>query len=219
MPTILSLLTPEYQQRFVQQMYHKVNSNAAQFSLMFCRPEGLLRWWSGPGAPSQLDVTVVPGRVQFLGGTDNAMRHVQIDRAFNLKSSVPNLGAEVPSWLGETVGFWDGETLISWTSNIQGWFTHGSWEYSNRMQVIEIWTPRHFPDGRFAGLEHEASSRAVAISRTPRRSASNTATRRSSSARTVGERRSRPARPSSTRCGISTTVPGRASGRSTSRRA
>ena len=155
MPTILSLLTPEYQKRFVQQMYHKTNSNAAQFSLMFCRPEGLLRWWSGPGGPSQLDVMVVPGRVQFLGGTDNALRHVQVDRTFNLKGAVPNLGAEVPSWLGETVGFWDGDTLITWTSNIQGWFTHSSWEYSNKMQLIEIWTPRRFADGRFAGLEHE----------------------------------------------------------------
>jgi hypothetical protein len=166
MPTILSLLTPEYQKRYVQQMYHKVNSNAAQFSLMYCRPEGLLRWWSGPGGPSQLDVTVVPGRVQFLGGTDNALRHVQIDRQFDVKGAVPNLGAQVPSWLGETIGFWDGDTLITWTSNVQGWFTHSSWEYSSKMQLIEIWTARRFADGRpgspkpggeggFAGLEHE----------------------------------------------------------------
>jgi len=40
---------------------------------------------------------IVPGRVQFPGGTDNALRHVQIDRAFSLKGAVPNLGAEVPS--------------------------------------------------------------------------------------------------------------------------
>ncbi len=155
MPTILSLLTPEYQQRYVQQMYHKVNSNAAQFSLMYCRPEGLLRWWSGPGGPSQLDVMAVPGRVQFLGGTDNALRHVQIGRSFDLKGKVPHLGAEVPSWLGETIGFWDGDALITWTSNVQGWFTHSSWEYSNQMQLIEIWTPRRFADRKFAGLEHE----------------------------------------------------------------
>jgi len=155
MPTILSLLTPEYQQRFVQQMYHKANSNAAQFSLMYCRPEGLLRWWSGPGGPSQLDVTVVAGRVQFLGGTDNALRHVQVGREFNFKGTVPNLGADVRSWLGETIGFWDGDTLITWTSNVQGWFTHGSFEYSSKMQLIEIWTPRTFADGKFAGLEHE----------------------------------------------------------------
>jgi len=155
MPTILSLLTPEYQQRFVQAVYHKVNSNAAQNSLMYCRPEGLLRWWSGPGGPSQLDVMVVPGRVQLLGGTDNALRHVQIGREFTLKGAVPNLGADVRSWLGETIGFWDGDVLITWTSNVQGWFTHGSWEYSSKMQLIEIWAPRRFADGKFAGLEHE----------------------------------------------------------------
>jgi hypothetical protein len=136
-------------------MYHKVNSNAAQFSGMFCRPEGLLRWWSGPGGPNTLDVMAVPGRVQFLGGTENALRHVQVDRAFVLTGSGPHLGADVPSWLGETVGFWDGETLVTWTANVQGWFTHASWEYSSKMQLVEIWTPRKFADGRLAGLEHE----------------------------------------------------------------
>ena len=155
MPTVLSLLTPEYQKRYVQQMYHKVNSNAAQFSGMFCRPEGLLRWWSGPGGPNTLDVMVVPGRVQFLGGTENAMRHVQFDRSFDLTGSGPHLGTDAPSWLGETIGFWDGDTLITWTANVQGWFTHASWEYSNKMQLVEIWSPRKFADGRLAGIEHE----------------------------------------------------------------
>jgi hypothetical protein len=155
MPTILSLLTPEYQQRFVQQMYHKVNSNSAQNSLMFCRPEGLLRWWSGPGGPSQLDVTVVPGRVQFMGGTDNALRQVQLDREFVMDGAVPRLGQDVRRWLGETIGFWDGTTLITWTSNIQGWFTHGSWEYSSALQLIEIWSERHDANGDLLGLEHE----------------------------------------------------------------
>ncbi|MGV3591062.1 MAG: hypothetical protein ACO1PZ_05180 [Gammaproteobacteria bacterium] len=155
MPTILSLLTPEYQQRFVQQMYHKVNSNSAQNSLMFCRPEGLLRWWSGPGGPSQLDVTVVPGRVQFMGGTDNALRQVQIGRDFTMDGAVPRLGQDVRRWLGETIGFWDGNALITWTSNIQGWFTHGSWEYSSQLQLIEIWSERRDPQGTLLGLEHE----------------------------------------------------------------
>jgi len=155
MPTILSLLTPDYQQRYVQQMYHKVNSNAAQFSLMFCRPEGLLRWWSGPGGPRQLDVMLVPGRVQFMGGTDNALRQVQVDRDFNLEGAVPRLGQDVRQWLGETVGFWNGNTLITWTSNIQGWFTHSSWEYSSNMQIIEIWSERRDDAGDFLGLQHE----------------------------------------------------------------
>src|SRR5690606_19955091 len=43
-PTILSLLTPEYQQRLVQQLYHQVHDRAPQWSAMLCRPEGFMRW-------------------------------------------------------------------------------------------------------------------------------------------------------------------------------
>jgi hypothetical protein len=155
-PTILSLLTPEYQQRLVQQLYHQAHDRAAQWSAMLCRPEGFMRWWSGPGGPGSLDVTVTPMRVQFLGGSGNAIRNVHVGRNFDLSGAVPRLGADVPRWLGETVGFWDGNALITWTSNIQGWFTHSSWEYSNKLQTIEIFTPRSDPQGKLLGLEHEA---------------------------------------------------------------
>jgi len=154
-PTILSLLTPEYQQRLVQQLFHQAHDRAAQWSAMLCRPEGFMRWWSGPGGPGTLDVTVTPTRVQFLGGSGNAIRNVHVGRSFDLSGAVPRLGADVPRWLGETVGFWDGNALITWTSNIQGWFTHSSWEYSNQLQTIEIWTPRPDRQGKLLGLEHE----------------------------------------------------------------
>lgn len=156
MPTLLSLLTPEYQERFVQQMYHKANTNSSQASLMFCRPEGLMRWWTGSAGPSQLDVMLVPGRVQFMGGNDNALRQVQVGRTFSLEGAVPRLGADVRRWYGETIGFWDGHALITWTSNVQGWFTHGSWEHSSALQIVEIWTERHNSAGQFIGLDHES---------------------------------------------------------------
>ena len=155
-PTILSLLTPEYQQRLVQQLYHQAHDRAAQWSAMLCRPEGFMRWWSGPGGPGSLDVTVTPTRVQFLGGSGNAIRNVHVGRDFDLSGSVPRLGADVPRWMGETIGFWDGDALITWTSNIQGWFTHSSWEHSSKLQSIEIWTPRLDTQGKLLGLEHEA---------------------------------------------------------------
>jgi hypothetical protein len=155
-PTILSLLTPEYQQRLVQQLYHQAHDRAAQWSAMLCRPEGFMRWWSGPGGPGSLDVTVTPSRVQFLGGSGNAIRNVHVGRSFDLSGAVPRLGADVPRWMGETVGFWDGDALVTWTSNIQGWFTHSSWEYSNKLQTIEIFTPRSDARGNLIGLEHEA---------------------------------------------------------------
>jgi hypothetical protein len=154
-PTILSLLTPEYQQRLVQQLYHQAHDHAAQWSLMYCRPEGFMRWWSGPGGPGSLDIMVSPTRVQFLGGSGNAIRNVHIGREFDISGTVPRLGADVPRWMGETIGFWDGDALITWTSNIQGWFTHSSWEYSSKLQTVEIWTQRKARDGTLIGLEHE----------------------------------------------------------------
>jgi len=153
--TIVSLLTPKYQQYLVQQLYHQAHDNAAQWSLMFCRPEGFMRWWSGPGGPGALDVMITPERVQFLGGSGNAIRNIHIGRDFDLSGVVPRLGEDVPRWMGESIGFWDGEALITWSSNIQGWFTHSSWEYSNKLQTIEIWTPRKDARGNLTGLQHE----------------------------------------------------------------
>jgi len=99
---------------------------------------------------------LVSGRVQFMGGTGNALRQVQVDREFSMEGAVPRLGADVRQWMGETVGFWDGNVLVSWTSNIQGWFNHSSWEYSSNLQIIEIWSERHDADGNFIGLNHES---------------------------------------------------------------
>ncbi len=57
------------------------------------------------------------------------------------RRQVPRLGADVPRWYGETIGFWDKDALITWTSNIQGWMVHGKFEFSSKLQTIEIYTP------------------------------------------------------------------------------
>ena len=44
--TMLSLLTPEYQKRMVQQNYHEVVNNSPQWNAAFCYPEGFMRWWA-----------------------------------------------------------------------------------------------------------------------------------------------------------------------------
>ena len=61
----------------------------------------------------------------------------------------------MPRWYGDTIGFWDGDALITWTSNIQGWKVHGNPEFSNKLQTIEIYTPRRDKAGTFIGLDHE----------------------------------------------------------------
>jgi len=113
-----------------------------------------MRHWAGPGM-GIADITVVPNRFQVLvGGADNTVRNVNIGAEFNLEGR-PRLGAEVPRWYGETVGFWDEDSLITWTANVQGWFTHGSFEHSDQLELVEIYTPRYDGD-EYLGLEHEA---------------------------------------------------------------
>jgi len=154
-PTYLTLLTPEYQTRFVQQMYHYAVSNAPQWPASYCQPEGFLRriaQYSG-FSPS---IMMTPELVQVLNvGAGNFVTHVQIGRQFKEDGTVPYLSADVRRWYGETIGFWDGEALVTWTSNVQGWMSHGAFEFSSQMQSIEIYTPRKDDRGQINGIVHE----------------------------------------------------------------
>jgi hypothetical protein len=157
-PTVLSLLTPEYQQRMVQDLYHQGHDNAAQWPASYCWPEGFIRRWYNAavsGQPHQ--VVATPQFVQILAGVArNFITDIYVGRAFNMQGSVPRLGPDVPQWYGETIGFWDGDALITWTSNIQAWTAHGAFEFSHKMQTVEIYTPIRNPEGRIVTLNHEA---------------------------------------------------------------
>ncbi len=155
--TILSLLTEEYQTRMVQELYHDAVTNASQWPAQYCWPEGFMRRWHYHGVTNQPHhVLVTPELVQIMAGdADNFVTNIHIGRSFNLSGAIPRLGADVPRWLGETIGFWDGDALITWTSNIQGWKAHGNPEFSNQLQTIEIYTPNRDAAGRLIGLNHE----------------------------------------------------------------
>jgi len=157
-PTFLSLLTPEYQTRMVQELYHEGHDNAPMWPATYCWPEGFMRRWHLVAVTSTPHtVLVTPELVQIrVGSADNFITEIHVGREFNLQGPVPRLGADVPRWYGETIGFWDHDTLITWTSNIQGWKVHGLFEFSSKMQTIEIYTPNRDKNGRFIGLNHEA---------------------------------------------------------------
>ncbi len=148
-PTVLSLLTPEYQKRMVQLIYHESVTNAPQWNASFCYPEGFIRWWARPSRGGDFQLTMTPWMVQFISGiADNFLRQVYIGKEHVQK---------VPQWFGETVGFWDGETLVTWTANIQGWtLTHAMFEFSNKMETVETFKPARDAAGNFIGLDHEA---------------------------------------------------------------
>jgi len=154
-PTYLTLLTPEYQKRFVQQMYHYSGSNAAQWPGSYCWPEGFMRRLAQYGGGT-VSIVMTPELVLDLrNAAKTLITQIHIGREFDEEGVVPRLGPDVPQWFGETIGFWDGEALITWTSNIQGWISHGGFEFSNQLQSIEIYTPRKNAAGAFVGLKHE----------------------------------------------------------------
>lgn len=153
--TLLSLLTPEYRRRAVQMHYHQSVHNAPLWPAQFCWPDGFMRVFSRQ-AHLAMDFVTTPERLQLMASSaENFIRHFNLGRSFNLDSPVPRLGAEVPRWFGESVAFWDGDTLVSWTSNVIPWITHGLFEFSGSLQTIEIFSPRLDPSGALAGLQHE----------------------------------------------------------------
>jgi len=149
-PTVLSLLTPEYQKRMVQLIYHEAVTNAPQWNASFCYPEGFTRWWAQPSQAGNFQLTMTTWNVQFISGiADNFLRQVMVGKEQHVQ--------KVPQWYGETIGFWDGTTLVTWTANIQGWtLTHGMFESSDKMETVETFKPAYDANGKFIGLDHEA---------------------------------------------------------------
>ena len=155
-PTILSLLTESYRQRLVQETYHHGHTNKPMWPAQFCWPEGFMRRWHEWAAYDR-QVMVTPQMVQiYMSGAMNFVTNIHVGRSFKMDGPVPRLGEQVPRWYGETIGFWDHDTLITWTSNIQAWTSHTAFEHSGSMQSIEIYTPLRDAQGRFTGLNHEA---------------------------------------------------------------
>ena len=147
--TIVSLLTPEYQKRYVQAAYHETTDNSKQWAASFCYPEGFMRWWAAPSRRDQFQLTVTPNQVQFISGiADNFLRQVLIGKQHVQK---------VQQWYGETVGFWDGETLVAWTANVQAWTQHTGFEFSNKLEAVETFKPVYDKAHKLIGLENEAT--------------------------------------------------------------
>ena len=154
-PTYLSLLTPEYQKRFVQQMYHYSANNAPQWPGQYCWPDGFMRRFAQYGG-NRINLVVSPDLVlDMRNSAKTLVTQIHIGSQFIESDGVARLGPAVPQWFGESIGHWDGEALISWTSNIQGWLNHGGAEFSSHLQSVEIYTPLKDKAGELIGIKHE----------------------------------------------------------------
>ena len=116
-----------------------------------------MRRWYAFAIQFPQTVIVTPKLVQITAGVaDNFVTNIYVGRTFKSDGAVPRLGPDVPRWYGETIGFWDHDVLITWTSNIQGWAAHGAFEFSNKMQTVEIYTPIRAKNHQVIALNHEA---------------------------------------------------------------
>ncbi len=129
--TLMQMLTPEYQRRFAQTLYHVGVTNSPQWMSSTCYPEGLIRWWAQ--AIRDIQISVTPYHVQLLSGTAlNILRQILIGQKHQ---------SLISQWYGETVGFWDGETLVAWTAHVQGWWmSHALPEFSSELEAVEVYT-------------------------------------------------------------------------------
>jgi hypothetical protein len=149
--TIISVLSPEYQKRMVQEDYHENVDNDPQWHSEFCYGEGFMRSFPGTSAGgNNFQLLMTPWNVQFLSGlADNFLRQFLIGKQHVQK---------VPQWYGETIAFWDGTTLVGWTANVQGWtLSHGMFEFSDKMEAVETYKPVYDAGGKFLGLDYDAA--------------------------------------------------------------
>jgi hypothetical protein len=147
--TMLSLLTPEYQKRFVQMIYHETVDNSKQWNASFCYPEGFGRFWAAASQASNFELTVTPYKVQTMGGVaDNFYRDIHVGATEHVQ--------KVPQWYGETIGFWDKDTLVTWTANVQAWTQHSAFEWSSKLETVETFKPYYDKNHKFIGIDHEA---------------------------------------------------------------
>jgi hypothetical protein len=146
--TILSLLTPEYQKRMVQQGYHEAVNNAPQWSASFCYPDGLARMWAETGGGGNFQLTMNPHNIMILAGCcDNMLRQILVGQTEHAQ--------RFPQWYGETIAFWSGDTLVAWTASVQGWIAHTMFEYSDAFEVVQTLKPVYDANGKFIGLDDE----------------------------------------------------------------
>ena len=148
-PTTLSLLTPEYQQRFVQQMYHEAIDNSHQWPGALCQPEGFLRLWAYPSQTDKFQMMVAPEMVSLFSG---AIGFPDFFRAFHIGGRHVE---RLPQWLGESVAFWDGDAMVVWTANVQAWTNHGGFEFSDKLEAVETYKAAYDAAGKYLGLDSE----------------------------------------------------------------
>ena len=161
-PTMLSLLTPTYQQRMVQQLYHEGVNAAHQWSQSYCWPEGYMRQWATGLKWSR--VLVTPEVVLLIGsGIKTCGASSTSTASFRWASEGPAVVRRHDRLLGRRrADHLDGQR--------PGLEPALGWEWSDRLEAIEIFTPSATPPASSSastGSRHLRPGRARAAGADP----------------------------------------------------
>lgn len=124
-------LNAEYRAR-----YDKVQADVAKGieydRLSTCLPSGMPRWVS---EPYNKEFYPMPDRVILSQEFMNETRRVYTDgRAHTPDDEI------YPTWLGDSIGFWNKDVLVIWTTGTKaGEYQRNEPEYSDQTQTIEQW--------------------------------------------------------------------------------
>jgi hypothetical protein len=126
--TIVAMLTPQYQEYFVQQA--KAEAEGRHFwPASFCLPRGYIE--SVVSNPKEFILR--PERIWIIGDTytENLIRWVYTDGSGHSDENF-----QFPRWHGESVGFWDGEALVIHTNQVKSW-KGPVIEWSDELSTVE----------------------------------------------------------------------------------
>jgi hypothetical protein len=131
--TIVSLLSPEYQEFYVQQLKAEAEARA-WWPAAFCLPESPTRFWTrGVGPLFQVTPQAVAIIHPNFSQANIGLRWIETTGEGHTPEEL-----YYPNFMGESVGFWDGDVLIVHTNQLRGWLHgHGELEYSDELTLVE----------------------------------------------------------------------------------
>jgi hypothetical protein len=131
--TVVPLLTPQFQEYYVQQLKAEAEARA-WWPASFCLPEGPPRYWTrGVANLFQVTPQAVSIMIPDFSRANIGFRWVETSG----RGHAPEAEWS-PNFMGESIGFWDGDALVVHTNQMRGWMHgHGEIEYTDDLTMVE----------------------------------------------------------------------------------
>ena len=124
-------LSPEYRARYEQKQKEERELGEVYYDrLTHCEPSAYPRWLV---EPYHKEFALSPNQTWLMQEFMNETRRVYTDGR-------PHATPEGNTWLGDSIGFWDGDTLVTWTMGVKAAdYLRGYPDNSAALESVEVW--------------------------------------------------------------------------------